>query len=283
MTETEKEKPGALRVALIGLIGTLLTVCGGLMGALISASVTVWQVERQARQVALAPPGSTRALDFNMGETTIRYEDAMRLDPSQYYVAPELGFVLAQPREGWGPVEEMTYRDLFVERGAWTGSSWDDQPVHRIRYQEPVSVQYMAGSELNGIAVDPEALRKLYGTDTFRLSTEVTVLTVNKQAAAGYRSLAAVALDWGAIHRSGANRIVADKEGTYVLMQTSWQARSVRVDGRDGPFVLERWALFAEGPRHYYVVEAAYIPRSDQSVQVWEDLQAYMASFRVIR
>lgn len=44
-----KEKPAALRVALIGLIGTLLTVCGGLAGALISASVTIWQRDQSVQ------------------------------------------------------------------------------------------------------------------------------------------------------------------------------------------------------------------------------------------
>lgn len=279
----EVQKHTTSRAALIGLIGTLLTVCGGLGGAIISAAVTIWQVERQARQVALALPGSDRALDFDMGEVFIRYDEAVRLDPAQYYVTPELGFVLAQPRAGWSPVEEMTYRDLFVERGAWSGSAWDDQQVCRIRYQEPLAVQYIEGSEVNGVALNPEVIRQAYGTDTLRISTEIAVLAVNKQAATAYQSLAAVALDWGAIYRGGANRIVADKAGSYVLMQTSWQARHVRVDGQDSDFTVERWALFAEGPQHYYVVEVVYVPRAGQSVQVWEDLQAYITSFRVIR
>lgn len=106
-----------------------------------------------------------------MGEIAIPYEEAMRLNPAQNYVAPELGFVLAQPRQGWNQVEEMTYRDLFVERGTWSGSAWDEQPVRRIRYQEPVQVQYLENSEVNGVMVDPEVVRQVYGTDTFRFST----------------------------------------------------------------------------------------------------------------
>lgn len=66
-------------------------------------------------------------------------------------------------------------------------------------------------------------------------------------------------------------------------MQTSWQVRDVQVDGQDGALSIERWALFAEGPQNYYVVEVVYLPQAGQPVQVWEDLQAYIGSFSVIR
>lgn len=54
----QKQKSSSVRAAVIGLIGTLLTVCGGLTGAGVSAAVTVYRVEREVQQVALAPPGS---------------------------------------------------------------------------------------------------------------------------------------------------------------------------------------------------------------------------------
>ncbi len=38
----QKRKSSSVRAAVIGLIGTLLTVCGGLTGAGVSAAVTVY-------------------------------------------------------------------------------------------------------------------------------------------------------------------------------------------------------------------------------------------------
>ncbi len=276
-----KQKSQAMRAAVIGLIGTLLAACGGLGGAVISAVVTVYQVERQVQQVEIAPPGSDQPLRVDTRRIAISYEEAMGLDPDDYYVVPEHGFVLAQPREEWTGVEEMTYRDLFVERGSYmTGSTWDEQPVCRIRYGELVQVQYRDGSQVNGVPVDVEAMRLLCGTDTFQFSNEISVVAVDKEVA-GY-TLAEVALEWGAIYRGGANRIVANEGGDYILMQTSWQVEDVRVDGQDGDLSIERWALFAEGPQNYYVVEVVYLPQTGQPKQVWDDLQAYMNSFRVI-
>ncbi len=277
------QKPIALHAALLGLVGTLLTACSGLTGAIISAAVTVYRVEREMQQVKIAPPDSDQPLVVDTRQIAISYTDAMKLSPDTYYISPDLGFVLAQPGPGWNPVEETTYRELFQERGTWTGSAWDEQPVRRIHYREPVDVQFQQGAELNGIPVDVETFRRLYGTDTVRFSTEITVLTVPKEKAANLPSLAAIALHWGSMTWAGANRIVADREGTYVLIQTSWRAQNVRVEGQEGHFSVDRWALFAEGPKHYYVVETVYAPRTDDSVQVWEDLQAYIRSFRVIR
>jgi hypothetical protein len=57
----------------------------------------------------------------------------------------------------------------------------------------------------------------------------------------------------------------------------------VRLDGQETDLAMERWALFAEGPRYYYLVEIDYVPEGSQSTQVREDLQAYLDSFRVIR
>lgn len=278
----QKQKSSSVRAAVIGLIGTLLTVCGGLTGAGVSAAVTVYRVEREAQQVALSSPGSDQALMVDTQQIAVRYEEAMGLDPDGYHVVPELGFVLARPREGWSGVEEMTYRDLFVERGSWTGSTWDEQPLRRIRYGEPAQVRYREGSQVNGVPVDVETMRLAYGTDAFQFSNEIAVLALDKEVAAGY-TLAGVALDWGSVYRSGANRIVAGEGSDYILMQTSWQVRDVQVDGQDGALSIERWALFAEGPQNYYVVEVVYLPQAGQPVQVWEDLQAYIGSFRVIR
>lgn len=277
-----QQKIQAVPVALIGLLGTILTVCSGLTGAGVSACVAIRQVKAGMQQVELTAPNSDQALTVDTRQIVVSYEEATGLDPSAHYVAPELGFVLAQPREGWSGVEEMTYRDLFVERGSHTGSMWDEQPVRRIRYREPVQVQYREGSGVNGFPVDAEMLRLTYGTDAFQFSNEITVLALDKEVTAGY-TLAGVALDWGSVYRSGANRIVANEGSDYILMQTSWRVRGVQVDGRDSDLSVERWALFAEGPQNYYVVEVVYLLQAGQPVQVWEDLQAYINSFRVIR
>ncbi len=281
--EMPKSSSSATRVALLGLIGTLLTVCGGLLGAALSAAMTIYQTERQAQQVALPAPGSEQTLRIDTQRIAISYEEAVNLNPGEHYIAPELGFVCAQPRAGWNALEEMTYRDLFVERGAWTGSTWDEQAVRRIRYGEPIKVQYLEGSEINGQEVDLELARLAYHTDTFHFSNEITILAADKAIAANYASLAAVALEWGAIYRSGASRIIANERSDYILMQTSWRMQNVRINGQDGDLSVERWALFAEGPRHYYVVEVVYLPLTGQPMQVWDDLQYYMDSFRVIQ
>lgn len=190
-----RQKSQAVPVAVIGLIGAMLAACGGLGGAVLSAVVTVYQVERQVQRVEIAPPSGDQALTVDTQQIAISYEEAVGLDPGDYHAVPELGFVLAQPREGWTGVEEMTYRDLFVERGTYTGSGWDEQPVSRVRYGEPIQVQYREGTEVNELPVDPEMLRLAYGTDTFQFSNEISVVAVDKEVA-GY-TLVGVALEWG--------------------------------------------------------------------------------------
>lgn len=271
-----------MRAAVLGIVGAVLTVCGGLAGAAISVALTIYQVERGRDTVAISAPGGDQPLTVDVREIGISYQEAMGLDAGAYFVAPELGFVLAQPRQGWGSVEETTYGDLFLERGAYSGSTWDQQPIRRIRYGEAIEVQCGDGSLVNGVALDCEMLRQAYDTDAFRYANEIAILSLDKEAAAGY-TLAGVALEWGITQRGGLNRIIASEGADSVVMQASWHLEDVIVDGRQGDLGMERWALVADGPLRYYVIEVTYFALPGQSVQVWEDLQAYMRSFRVIQ
>lgn len=79
------------------------------------------------------------------------------------------------------------------------------------------------------------------------------------------------------------NHIVAGRESPYILIQATLRLENVRVDGQDTTVIVERWALFAEEPQHYYAVEVNHLPQSGQPAEVWVDLQAYVDSFRVIR
>ena len=287
----DKKKSQATRVAVIGMIGTILTVCSGLTGAAVSAGVTVYQVERERQQVALAAPGDERALTIDTQQIAINQKEAQQLDPNDYAVAQASGFVLAQPRAGWSQVEEMTYADLFMDEGAlsplilfssWVGSDWDEQPVHRTRHEESVPVQYQEGSEENGVPVDVEVLQNLAGTDTLAHYSQIIVLAIDQEVAADY-TLAEIALAWGTLHRGGVNRVVANKGSQYILMQATWRLENVRIAGRETDLAIERWALFSKWPQHYYVAELNYVPPVGQPIQVWQDLQVYMDSFRIIQ
>jgi hypothetical protein len=281
-----------MKKAVIGLVGTLLTVCGGLTGALLTAGFTIYQVEREAQQVALAAPGSDQALTVDTREIAIDRSAAARLG-SDYVVDTDVGFVMAQPRPGWNRIEEMTFHDLIFDKAAISplvyffvlaDTAWDEQPMRRIRYAESVEIQYQESSTENGIPVNLEALRGAAGGDTLTHYSQITILAVDKQVAHDV-TLAQIALTWGPdpLYGGGTNRIIAHRDSQYILMQATSTVKDARINGQEADLSIERWALFAEGPQHYYVVELNYVPASGQSLQVWKDLQAYLGEFRVIQ
>jgi hypothetical protein len=288
-----KKSSDILKKALLGLIGTLLTACGGLTGALVAAGITVYQVEREAQQVALPAPSSDQTLTVDTSQITIDRAQAARLASSDYLVDTELGLAMARPRAGWDQTEEMTFSDIVSGDAAATplvyffdlaGAAWDEQPVYRVRHSQPVVIQYQGSSTENDVPIDIETLRGLTGGDTLAHYSQVTVLALDKRVAADI-PLATIALTWGPdpTYGGGANRIVAYRDSQYILIQATSTLEHVRIDGREADVSSERWALFAEGPQHYYVVELNYVPAPSQSLQVWEDLQAYLDAFRVIR
>jgi len=288
MDDIKQHQKSSKRVAIIGLIGTLLTVCGGLAGALIGGATIIYKTEREAQKIALAAPQGDLPLTVDTQQIAINTADAAALNPSKYLVRENLGFAMLQPRPGWNPIEEMLYQDLFFEEGTslsplilfstWVDTTWDDQPVYRIRNAEPVMVQFIEGSTENGIQVNPAQLK----SDTLAYYSQITILALAKDKAASI-TLYELALKWGILHQGGVNDIVANRDSQYVFELVSWVLKGVRVNDNKTDLTLQRWALFAEGPAHYYIVEVDYVPIASQSASVGDDLQAYLAAFRVIQ
>jgi hypothetical protein len=204
---TDKKDPGVMPKAVIGLVGTVLTVCGGLTTATIGAAVTIYQVERGRDQVNLVPPESDSPLIVDTRRIAVERREAVQLDPDEYNVISDLDFALAQPRAGWGQLEEMTYYDLFMgEReeavsplvlfSMRVGSTWDEQPVRRMQYAVPILVQFQEQTRENGIPVDLDLLRDLKGTDTLSYYSQIIILAIDQEIAADY-TLAGIALGLG--------------------------------------------------------------------------------------
>jgi hypothetical protein len=287
--ESEKhEQKRSRQVAMIGLIGTALTVCGGLVGALIGGFTTIYKIQQQAHTLSIAAPQEDQPLSVDTRQISISAAEAGALDPSQSLVNTELGFVVARPAEGWQLNDQMVFFDLFLEEGTnlsplilfynLVGTAWDEQPVTRLRYSDPTMVVFVDGSTENGVPVDPTLLN----FDTYAFYSQLTVLTLQKSITSDF-SVYDLALDWGRLHQGGVNSIVSDPDSRFVFEQVTWQLMNVQVDGHNVDLALQRWALFAEGDQEYYIVEVQYVPASDQSVQVWDDLQNYLSAFRVIQ
>ena len=68
-----------------------------------------------------------------------------------------------------------------------------------------------------------------------------------------------------------------------MVVQSSGTYEQVRMEGEEATLTLETWLLVTETETAYYTVEISYTPQSGHSVQVWDDLQTYMDSFRVIQ
>jgi len=289
MDSENKSQEFTKRKAIIGLVGTILTVCGGLTGALIGGLTTIYKVERQVQHIAIAAPKSDLPLSVDTYQINISPSDAIKLDPSEYLVLDNLGFITAQPQTGWSDTGQMKYVDLFQEEATnlspmiffykWVKFSWDEQPVRQMRYSQPVMVQFLEGSLENGYPVDLSMLN----TDTYAFYNQITTLALSKEVVEPDFNLYGLALTWGGLHQGGVNELVSNPESQYVFEQVSWELKGVSVDGKKTDLTLQRWALFTESADHYYMVEVQFVPARNQPPQVWDDLQTYINSFRVIK
>jgi hypothetical protein len=278
------------RAAVIGLIGTILTVCGGLLGAVISGVTTIYQVERRAQQIALAAPGSDQALNIDAGSILISRQQAATLDPETYFVDLDHGLAIHRPLADWDALEEVTLEEQLAEAGVVEPAPLlVDQPVYRIRYGEPIEIQYDRKTLVNGQALPEERLQileQLYGpppwTQLYYSQVIINIFERDVAEELGIESMPDLLLLL--VHFAGnrTNRLVAEEGGGSMVVQSSGTYDRVRVEGEEAALTLETWLLVTVTDTAYYTVEISYTPQSGQSVQVWDDLQTYMDSFRVI-
>ena len=284
-----EHKSATVQAALIGLIGTILTSCSGCFGAVLSAAVTLYSVQQEQQRVALAAPEGRQVLSINTGNIIISRQEAATLDPQTYFVDLDRGLAIRRPLPGWNRLEDMRLSEQMAEVGGQCLVLCDKR-VYRIRYGEPIEIQSDRQTRVNGRPIPEDRLdilEQLYGPPpwTAPYYSQVTISIFERPATeqVGFHKLPDLVLLVTAFSGLRVNRLIAEEGSNFVVLQTSGTYENVRMAGQPATFTLEDWVLLAEGKDAYYAVEIAYTPQSGQSLQVWDDLQTYMDSFRVIQ
>jgi hypothetical protein len=284
----EENKSTGLRTALIGLIGTILTACGGISGALLTSAVTVYQVQRQNQQVSMPASAGGETLSVDTGNIFITRQKAAALDPTTYYRNLEQAFILHRPLPGWDNMEEMTVQEQLAEQNV-TCVAVCDQPVYRIRYGEPIEIESDRNTTVNGHLIPGDflnAIEKLYGSPPWKLPyySEMILNIFDKSEVQklGIHTLPDMILLSTRYSSGRINKVVARAGTHFAIVQLSSAYEGIRVDGNPAKMTIDNWFLLAEADTEYYTIEIRYTPQSGQPLQVWDDLQLYIDQFRVI-
>jgi hypothetical protein len=286
---SQEGKSSGIRAALIGLIGTFLTACGGISGALLTSAVTIYQVQRQNQQVSLPASNGGETLSVDTGSIIITRQKAAALATSAYYVNLEKGFVLHRPLVGWDDMEEMTVQQQLAEQNV-TCLVVCDQPVFRIRYGKLIEIESDQNTTINGHLIPQDILNsieKLYGAPPWRLPyySEMILNVFEKVEVQklGIHSLPDIILLSTRYSAGRINKVVAQANSHFAIVQLSSAYDGIRAGGVSATMTIDNWFLFAEADNTYYTIEIRYTPQSGQPLQVWDDLQQYIDQFRVVQ
>jgi hypothetical protein len=285
----EQKRSPAIQTAMIGLIGSVLTVVGGLCGATISSIATIYQLERQNQQMAVAAPSGGKSLSIDTGSILISRQEAAALDPTTYYVDIEHGFVLHRPLSGWDALEEMTVAEQLAEENA-ACQAVCDQPVFRIRYGEPIEIESDRQTLVNGQPIPGDLLdmsEKLYGPPPWKFpyysQMIVNVFAKDTVQALRIHNLPDMILLNMRYYSGRVNRMISPEGSQFAIVQGSITYDGIRMEDNPTTMTVDNWLLFAEAKNAFYVVEIRYTVQSGQPLLVWDDLQTYMEYFRVIQ
>lgn len=285
----QEQKSSGMRTALIGLIGTFLTACGGISGALLTSAVTIYQVQRQNQQVSMPASTGVETLNVDTGSIIITRQKAAALNPSTYFVNLEQGFVLHRPLSGWDDMEEMTVKEQLAEQNV-TCLVVCDQPVFRIRYGKPIEIESDHNTTINGHLIPQDILNSieaLYGPPPWKLpyysEMILNIFEKSEVQKLGIHSLPDMILLSTRYSAGRINKVVAQANSHFAIVQLSSAYAGIRADGAAATLTIDNWFLLAEAESAYYTIEIRYTPQSGQPLQVWDDLQEYINQFRVVQ
>jgi len=287
---TVKKRSPAIQTALIGLLGSVLTVIGGLCGASISSLSTIYELKRQSQRIDVAAPVGGQSLSIDTGSIFLTRQEAAALDSNRYYVDFERGFVLHRPLVGWNKQEEITVGEQLADEKANCQGSTCTQPVFRIRYGAPIEIESDRKTQVNGQPIPNNLLdisEQLYGLPPWKgqYYSQILINYFSKEVVLplGMRNLSDMTLQTIRIYEGRINRIIASNGSQFIIIQGSTSLDGIRVNGNPTSITIDRWLLFAEAENAFYTVEIQYMVQSGQPLQVWDDLQTYVESFRVIK
>jgi hypothetical protein len=284
----KQQRPVSIQTALIGLVGTLLTVGGGLCGAFVTSAVTIYQVEREKQLLAVSSEGGEQTLSIDTNTIFLSRQAAADLDPERYYLDFEHAIIFRRPLPGWDPMEEMTLEQQLAETNIPCNVACD-QPVFRIRYGEPIEIESDRATTINGHFIPEDVLNlseQLQGPPPWKSTyfSQVILNIYEKELARqiGVVNLADLILLTTQSTSERMNRMVAQEDSHFAILQGSSALEGIRMAGEPAALTLDDWLLFAESEKAYYVIEIAFTAQSGQPLQVWDDLQTYIDEFRII-
>lgn len=126
--------------------------------------------------------------------------------------------------------------------------------------------------------------KQILGFNSINFSNEFTVSVFDKANAAGVPvklSLPNFFMTMGAQVGLMTDRLVANKDS--ILLGMSINLKQVTIDGRDTDVRIDRWMLFTETTQRFYLVEIAFSPETEDSIEVWKELRQMIDSFRVFK
>lgn len=286
---SKEQKPSGMRAAIIGLIGTLLTVCGGVTGALVTNAATIYSLEMESKRVDLKNYEGDKTLKVNAGETFITRKEAAALDPADYYVNLEQAFVMHRPLDGWDEMEAMTLGEQLAEENV-NCLAMCNEAVYRLRYGEPIMVVSDRASTINGDPIAEELLEAselLYGPPPWNIPyyNQLILNIFDRKAVQGLgiESLPDLLILMTSSYLERITMLVAPEGSHFAIVQSTSTYGGIRVDGQEAQMTVDSWLYLAEAKDAFYMIEIRYTAQSGESIQVWDDLQYYIDQFRVIQ
>jgi hypothetical protein len=80
--------------------------------------------------------------------------------------------------------------------------------------------------------------------------------------------------------KTGIDKLVANQHQILVGMETNLS--NMNVNNKITTLQSERWLLFSENEKYFYVFEICYSPQISPSIHIWEDLKDFMGSFTLL-
>lgn len=248
-------------------------------------------------EVEVGAAGFTGKLKLESKDRHITERDFNLVNLNEFRVDSDIGFVVRKPFSGEWAIKKATFRQTFEEKGYTEDmierlleqiSNFIEDPnrnVHilTIRRGKVQTIRYTSETVIDGAHPDPKIIESfLLGGQELNYD-QVNFFAYSKHAIKTRTSLLDFFLGESRILGVlGPRRLYVNPENTVFLLDCSASFEAIEYNGELSNHVINNMALFQENQRYLFAVLLSYIQAANKPTKVWDELRAYLSSFRVL-
>jgi hypothetical protein len=234
-----------------------------------------------------------------IGNKTISKNDLDSIDPDKHFINTELGIVINKSHSNWseyqtttGPEIQKIFHgeskyELMREQNFKIVELFEKSKVIWIKHGEKISIKFKPGSVVSNESISEETYKKLrlWGLDSMTHYHNLTISVIEKASLENWKekNIWNLFLSYFSGFEGTIKNLTYEPKTGSILIESSKMLKNVIINDKNVDNChSENKVAFFESSDNLYLVDITYLNTGGYPIQIWNDLNDYLKSLRII-